>query len=85
MLEERAQLGQERGADGAVDDAVVAREGQGEPLPDGDRAVADDGRSRTCPTARIAPSGGLMTAANWSIPNIPRFEIEKVPCVISSG
>ena len=26
-----------------------------------------------------------MTAANASIPNMPRFEIEKVPSVISSG
>ena len=26
-----------------------------------------------------------MTAANWSMPNMPRFEIENVPSVISSG
>ena len=29
--------------------------------------------------------GGLMMAANWSTPNIPRLEMVKVPPVISSG
>jgi hypothetical protein len=31
------------------------------------------------PTARMAAWGGLMTAVKWLIPNMPRFEIEKVP------
>ena len=37
------------------------------------------------PTARIAPSGGLITAVNSLMPNIPRLLIEKVAPVYSSG
>ena len=37
------------------------------------------GASRTCPTAGIAPSGGLITAANWSIPNMPRVRDREGP------
>ena len=36
------------------------------------------GTRRTEPTARIAPSGGLMMAENSATSNMPRFEIEKV-------
>src|SRR3989475_6226894 len=32
----------------------------------------------TDPTARIAASGGLITAVNWSMSNMPRFETENV-------
>ena len=39
------------------------------------------------PTARIAACGGLSTATNCSIPNMPRFEIVNVPssrsCAVS--
>ena len=31
------------------------------------------------PTARIAPCGGLMTASKFSIPNMPRLLIAKLP------
>ena len=31
----------------------------------------------------MAASGGLITAVNWSIPNIPRFDTVKVPPVTS--
>ena len=37
------------------------------------------------PTAKIAASGGLMIAVNSLMPNIPKFEIEKVAPVYSSG
>ena len=37
------------------------------------------GCSLTWPTARIAACGGLSTAVKRSIPNMPRFEIVKVP------
>src|SRR5579872_1642880 len=36
-------------------------------------------RSSVAPTARIATCGGLSTATNCSMPNIPRFEIVNVP------
>src|SRR2546428_519572 len=39
----------------------------------------------TDPTARIAASGGLITAVNWSMSNMPRFETENVDPVYSSG
>ena len=38
---------------------------------------------RTEPTARMAPSGGLMMAENSSTSNMPRLEIEKVAPDIS--
>jgi uncharacterized membrane protein YqgA involved in biofilm formation len=31
------------------------------------------------PTAKIHDCGGLMIAVKWSISNIPKFEIVKVP------
>jgi len=37
------------------------------------------------PTAKIAAWGGLITALKWSIPIIPRLEIEKVPPTNSAG
>eukprot|EP00982_Pelagococcus_subviridis_P013714 31272-Pelagococcus_subviridis.AAC.9 len=37
------------------------------------------------PTARIAACGGFTIAANCLIPNIPRFEIVKVPPIMSAG
>src|SRR5579862_5115671 len=37
------------------------------------------GVSTVAPTARIAACGGLRTAMNCSTPNMPRFEIVKVP------
>ena len=36
------------------------------------------GFSTMAPTARIAPSGGLMMAENSSTGNMPRFDTEKV-------
>ena len=64
-LQEAAELGQERGADRAVDHAVVAGERHREPLARRPlRRRSRRGSSRTWPTARMAPSGGLMTAAN---------------------
>src|SRR5258708_10728176 len=42
-FDETAQLGQESRADGSVDDAVVAREREGQPLAGDDRALPDDG------------------------------------------
>ena len=39
----------------------------------------------TEPTARMAPSGGLMMAENSSTSNMPRFEIEKVAPDISGA
>ena len=45
------------------------------------------GVSTVAPTARIAACGGLSTATNCSMPNMPRFEIVNVPssrsCVVS--
>ena len=45
------------------------------------------GVSTVAPTARIAACGGLRTATNCSIPNMPRFEIVNVPssrsCAVS--
>src|SRR4051794_8141292 len=45
------------------------------------------GVSTVAPTARIAACGGLITATNCSMPNMPRFEIVNVPssrsCVVS--
>src|SRR5437867_2242885 len=41
-------------------------------------ASATTGIRRTDPTARIAPSGGLMIAENSATSYIPRFEIENV-------
>src|ERR1051326_3165780 len=43
------------------------------------------GLADIAPTARIAASGGVMTAVNSSIPNIPRLLIENVAPVYSSG
>ena len=37
------------------------------------------------PTARIAACGGLITAAKFSMPNIPRLETVKVPPESSGG
>ena len=84
-LEEAAKLGEERRADRAVDDAVIARERHRSRLPGTTAPSQTTGSSRTWPTARMAPSGGLMTAANASMPNMPRFEMENVPSVISSA
>ena len=37
------------------------------------------GRCSPAPTARMQPWGGLMTAENSLMPNMPRLETEKVP------
>ena len=54
-------------------------------LPTRELPSTTTGFSTTAPTARMAPSGGLMMAENSSTSNMPRFEIEKVAPVISSG
>lgn len=49
----------------------------------------DDAEGRTTclpsPTARMAPCGGLMTALNSLMPNMPRFDTLTVPPWNSSG
>src|SRR5579884_1075954 len=54
--------------------SVIARSGLISTAPS--RAT---GVSTAAPTARIAACGGLSTATNCSIPNMPRFEIVNVP------
>ena len=51
MLDEAPELGEERGADRAVDDAVIARERQRKALAGDDGAVRDD-RARRAPGRR---------------------------------
>src|SRR5450759_5919325 len=43
------------------------------------------GSALAAPTARMAASGGLITAVKWSTPNMPRLLTVKVPPVNSSG
>ena len=43
------------------------------------------GRCSPAPTARIQACGGLMTAANSLMPNMPRLEMVKPPPWYSSG
>ena len=43
------------------------------------------GRGTMVPIAMMPDSGGLITAVNWSISNMPRLETEKVDPVYSSG
>ena len=47
-------------------------------LPTASWPSTTTGLSRIAPTARIAPSGGLMMAENSSTGNMPRFETENV-------
>ena len=53
---------------------MVARKRDRHALADDDLAVLDHRSLRTVPTARIAPSGGLMIAAKSRIPIIPRLD-----------
>ena len=72
MLDEAPQLGEERGADAPSTtrwshESVIARR-----LPGTTAPSLTTGSSRTWPTARMAPSGGLMTAENSSIAEHPQ-------------
>ena len=85
VFDQRLEGGQPPGADRAVHDAVIAGQGHGhhrghrQPLP------RTTGRFSPVPTDRIAPCGSLMIEPNDLMPNMPRFEIEKVPPWNSSG
>jgi len=84
-LEEVADAGEELGGLGAVEDAVVAAEGDVHLVARGDFVVVDDGCCWRVPTARIAACGGLMTAVKLVIAYMPRFETVKVAPESSGG
>jgi hypothetical protein len=64
---------------------VTGGQGELDGRPDNHRTVEDSPSSVAAPTARMAASGGLITAVKWSTPNIPRLLMVKVPPVNSSG
>ena len=86
VLEQLPQTPEEARGVGAVDGAVVGRQGEIGDVSELDaaRRRSPPGSCRTEPTARIATWGGLITAVNERTSNMPRFETVNVDAVSSS-
>ena len=80
------EVREERGAVGAVDDAVVGGERREHRVAELDAPVGRLDRAPAIPpTARIAACGGSTIAVKEWTPNMPRFETVNVLPVSSSG
>ena len=69
----------------AINHAMIAGHRHAHHLSNLDFVLGTIGLGFIAPTARIAASGGLITAVNSSMPNMPRLLIEKVAPMYSSG
>jgi len=85
VLEERAQLGEERRTDGAVDDSVIARERHRQLLAGDDGAVDHHGDVSHLADREDRPLGRVDHRRERVDPEHAELEIENVPSVISSS